>query len=105
MQMQTILASTTFQQPGNSQRKWAQQSELNLHNKLPNAVQLRTEWCASGKFHAEISFEVVSYCDFVQNLETVQFLISKMDLGKPNDGYLIVNREMQLLFCFVGMYS
>ena len=28
------------------------------------------------------SFEAVSYCDLAQNLETVQFLISKKDLDK-----------------------
>ena len=70
--------------------------ELNLHNKLPNAVQLRPDITVLGtektRVCAEISLEPVSYCDLAQNLETVQFLISK-DLDKPNDGSSIVNRE------------
>ena len=43
--------------------------------------------------HAEISFEAVSYSDFAQNLGTVQFLISKKDFDKPNDGYPIADKE------------
>ena len=45
-----------------------------------------------------MAFEAFSYCDHAQNLETVQFLISKQDLGKPNEVYPIVHAgEMQLL--------
>ena len=74
------------------------ESELNLHNKLPNAVQLRPESRASllaerPRVIAEFSFEAVSYYDLAQNLETVQFLISKKDLDKPNGGYPIVHKE------------
>ena len=39
-----------------------------------------------------MSFEAVSYCDHAQNLETVQFMNSKKDLDKPNDGYPIVHK-------------
>ena len=46
-------------------------------NKLPNAVQLRAVGSRKTK---GLSFEAVSYCDLAQNLETVQFLISKNDL-------------------------
>ena len=42
------------------------------------------------KVCTEMTFEALSYCDLVQNLETVLFLISLKDLDIPNDGYPIV---------------
>ena len=32
---------------------------------------------------AQMSFEAIICCDLAQNLETVQFLISKKDVDKP----------------------
>ena len=82
----TILASKTFQQPGNSHRKWTQQEGTQSTQPTTQCSTVETwEPCLiteRPRVGTEMSLEAVSCCDLVQNLETVQLLISKKDLNK-----------------------
>ena len=83
----TFLASMMFQQPENSQRKWTKE-EWTQPTQQTTQCSTVEGWklCLVAErprvwIRTEIFFEAVSYCDLAQNLEKVQFLISKKGLN------------------------
>ena len=112
MQIQTFLASTTFQQPGNSQRKWTLQGTQPTQQTTQCSTVETWESHLVAKrprVHAEKSMEAVSCCDHAQNLEAAQLLISKRDLNKPKLWWIShrsqerCNSRPGFYFSFVGI--
>ena len=103
----SFLASTTFQQPGNSQIKWTRKEwtqptpQTTVETREPCLVAERP------RVHAEVSFEAVNVWPCTEPGNSA-LLISKKDLNKPNDGYPIIHNERcnyLFSFSFVGIYS